>query len=54
MGEKWQTLRCKYPVRTNDPDVAQTLTRQGMTGSSPKPESEGFIIAVQDQCRPKT
>ena len=38
-----------YPLRTDNGDVDRTTTHQWLSSSSLKGETEGFILAVQDQ-----
>ena len=50
-SEKWlkKLLHGKYNLRCQKADVDQTATYQWLRISGPKSETEGFIVAAQDQ-----
>ena len=52
-GWKDKPLHDKYPIRASDPDVNSSLTHQWLALTDLKSETEGFIIAAQDQNLPK-
>ena len=51
LSESWsqKPLHGKYPLRCQQPDVDQTATHQWLRRSRLKAETEGFILAAQDQ-----
>ena len=51
-GLKDKPLYAKYPIRASDPDVSSSLTHQWLTFIGLQSETEGFIIAAQDQSLP--
>ena len=53
-GWKDKPLHGKYPIRASDPDVNSSLTHQWLALSGLKSETEGLIIAAQDQSLPTT
>ena len=48
-GWRYKPLHGKYLVLTSDPDVNSSLSHQWLALSYLESETEGFIIAVQDQ-----
>ena len=54
LKERWKDkpLHGKYPIRASDPVANSPLTHQWLASSGLKSETEGFIIAVQDQSPP--
>ena len=51
-GWKDKPLHGKYPIRASDPDVNFSLTHHWLASSDLKSQTEGFIIAAQDQSLP--
>ena len=51
MKKTWREkpLRGRYPLRTDNGDVDRTTTHQWLRSSSLKGETEGFILAAQEQ-----
>ena len=51
MKKRWREkpLHGKYPLRTDNADVDRATTHQWRSSSSLKGETEGFILAAQDQ-----
>ena len=52
LKNKWEEklLHGHYPKRANDKDVDQVQTHKWRRTAGLKSETEGFIIAAQDQC----
>ena len=46
---KDKPLHGKYPIRASDPDVNSSLTHQWLASAGLKSETEGFIIAYQQE-----
>ena len=51
MKKRWREkpLHGKYPLRTDHADVDKATTHQWLSSSSLKGETEGLILAAQDQ-----
>ena len=43
-------LHGQYPLRANNADVDKKKTHQWLHSSALKAETEGFILAAQDEC----
>ena len=54
LRSKWESkaLHGKYPLRVRQADVDQDKTHRWLKAAGLKAETEGFIIAVQDQSLP--
>jgi len=52
LKSKWEEkpLHGQYPKRTKEKDVDQDKTHSWLSTPGLKSETEGFIIAAQDQC----
>ena len=48
-GWREKPLHGKYPLRSDHADVDNTATHQWLSSSRLKGETEGFILAAQDQ-----
>ena len=51
LQQKWEdkSMHGKYPKRVNEKDVDHQMTNQWLKSDGPKFETEGLIIAAQDQ-----
>ena len=52
VGWKDKPLHGKYPISASDPDGKSSLTHRRLASSGLKSETEGFIIAAQNQNLP--